>query len=170
MSCGVRVIGICSLHSLTTHPYPTHIWIATRVIDPHHFRTTYIYRTHRRRMQGVKIGDVNSQKKNYGTICISWYPKYISVTQDRNLITMVPNTPMPFILATKTYMDITRDHTIDIIFTVSMLLLFSSQGWTRTSIRLCTWFVSIYPSTLCMSTIPPPDYVFTFPSQIHMPQ
>ena len=74
-------------------------------------------------MQDVKIEDVNSQKKNYGTIRISWYPKYISVTSDRNLIISVPSTPMPFILATRTYMDITRDHTIAIIFTVSMLFI-----------------------------------------------
>ena len=68
MSRGVRVTFIHSLHSLTIHPYPTHIWITTRVIDPHHFRTTYIYRTHRRRMQGAKIEDVNSQKKNYAVV------------------------------------------------------------------------------------------------------
>lgn len=123
MSRGVRVTFIHSLHSLTTHPYPTHIWIATRVIDPYQFRTTYIYRTHRGRMQGVKIEDVNFQKKNYGTIRISWYPKYISVTSDRNLITSVPSAPMLFILAARTHMAITRDHTIDIIFTVSMLFI-----------------------------------------------
>ena len=74
-------------------------------------------------MQGAKIEDVNSQKKNYGTIRISWYPKYISVTSDRNLITSVPSAPMLFILAARAHMAITRDHTIDIIFTVSMLFI-----------------------------------------------
>ena len=147
MSRGVRVTFIHSLHSLTTHPYPTHIWIATRVIDPYQFRTTYIYRTHRGRMQGAKIGDVHSQKKNYGTICISWYPKYISVTNDRNLITMVPSAPILFILAARAYMDITRDHTIDIILTVSMLLLFSNQDGNRT--RVCFGSTSLRLPPLC---------------------
>ena len=85
----------------------------------HHVRIPYAKREDAgRKNRGCKL-----PKKNYGTIRISWYPKYISVTSDRNLITSVPSAPMLFILAARAHMAITRDHTIDIIFTVSMLFI-----------------------------------------------
>ena len=135
MSRGVRVTVILKVHTTHTHPYPTHIWTSTRVIDPYHFRTTYIYRTHKIEDAGWKNRGCNHHGSRYGNIRSSSNPVHNSVMNESILTTSVPSAPRPSILATNTDMDITIIQHNAIIFTVSMLLLFSSQDRIRTCTR-----------------------------------
>jgi hypothetical protein len=69
MSRWVKVTFTWSLHATHTHPQCTHIWIATRVIDPYQPRTTYIYRTNQPDALGrvVRTKDRGRNHKKKGT-------------------------------------------------------------------------------------------------------
>ena len=130
-------------YGITTYAYMDINARYRSVPVPYHVYIPYAQREDAgRKNRGCKL-----PKKNYGTIRISWYPKYISVTSDRNLIISAPSAPMSFILAARAYMAITRDHTIAIIFTVIMLLLFSNQDGNRT--RVCFGSTSLRLPPLC---------------------
>lgn len=123
MSRGVRVTVILKVHTIHTHPYPTHIWTSTRVIDPYQFRTTYIYRTHKIGDAGWKKRGYNHHGSRYGNIRNSSNPAHNSVMNESILTTSVPSVPVPLTLAINTDMDITIVQHNAIIFTVIMLFI-----------------------------------------------